>query len=123
MHIDFLIEGEIAILQLEGRFSTGSDAEFLRTKEELAESGKRLVAVDCSQVPYLDSTALNFLVGLYTAAKDAGGRFALCGLNPRMREVLRITHLDEILPIYATRQIALAALAQPAERNDRAAEG
>jgi anti-anti-sigma factor len=123
MHIDFLIEGDIAILQLEGRFSTGSDAEFLRAKEGLAESGKRLVVVDCRQVPYLDSTALNFLVGLYTAAKDAGGRFALCGLNTRMSEVLRITHLDEILPIYATRESALAALAQPAKRNDRAAEG
>jgi anti-anti-sigma factor len=120
MHIDFLIEGDIAILQLEGRFSTGSDAEFLRAKEGLAESGKRLVVVDCSQVPYLDSTALNFLVGLYTAAKDAGGRFALCGLNKRMREVLRITHLDEILPIYTTRESALAALAGPAERSDRA---
>ena len=122
MNIDFLIEGDVAIVQLEGKFTTGSDAEFVRVKEGLVESGKRNVIVDCSHVPYLDSTALNFLVGLYTTAKNSGGRFALCGANARMSEVLRITHLNEIIPIYDTRQNALAALAQLAERSDGAGE-
>src|SRR5215468_3097249 len=116
MHIDFLIDGEVAIVQLAGRFDLGSDAEFLRAKERLAESGKRKVIVDCSQMPYLDSTALNFLVGLYTTAKDAGGKLILCGINARMRDVLRITHLDEILSIHETREGAIAALTQPEER-------
>ena len=58
----------------------------------------------------VDSTALNFLVGLYTTAKNLGGRFSLCGINARMREVLRITHLDEILSIHDTRESAIAAV-------------
>ena|SRR5579871_425453 len=122
MQIDFLIEGEVAILRLEGRFAAGSDAEFLRARQSLAESGKTLVIVDCGHVAYLDSTALNFLVGLYTTAKNAGGRFALCGLNARMSEVLRITHLDSIIPIHDTREDALKALLRPREHSDHAAE-
>ena len=55
----------MAIVRLEGRFTTGSDVEYLRAKEGLKASGKRQVMVDCSDVPYLDSTALNFLVGSY----------------------------------------------------------
>src|SRR5262245_58738296 len=111
MRIDFLIEGDVAIVQLEGKFASGSDAEFIRAKERLAESGKSKVLTDWSQTPYLDSTALNFLVGLYTAAKNAGGKFALCGINERMREVLRITHLNDFMPVHRSREIALAALA------------
>ena len=123
MRIDFVIEGEVAIVKLEGRFTTGSDAELVQAREGLSASGKRRTLVDCSQVTYLDSTALNFLVGLYTTVKNAGGSFALCDLNARMSEVLRITHLDEIIPIYDTFDSAMAALAQPEERRDRAAEG
>ena len=122
MNIDFLIDGEAAILQLEGRFTLGSDAEMLRAKEGVAESGKQKVIADCSRVPYLDSTALNFLVGLYTMVKTAGGKFAICGINARMREVLRITHLDEIIPMAETREGALAVLAHAAERSDSATE-
>jgi anti-sigma B factor antagonist len=116
MNIGFRIEGEVAIVRLEGRFNTGSDAEYTRVKEGLRESGKDKVMVDCADVPYLDSTALNFLIGLYTAVVNAGGRFALCGLNARVREVLRITHLDKIIPTYDTRESAMATLTQAGER-------
>ena len=122
MHIDFQIDGEIVIVQLGGKFAAGSDVEFLRVKEGLAESGKRLVTVDCSQVPFLDSTALNFLVGVYTTTRNSGGNFALCGLNARMHEVLRITHLDQIIPNYDTREQALEALRGPGGRAEAAAE-
>jgi anti-anti-sigma factor len=123
MNIDFLIEGEVAIVQLEGKFTTGSDAEFLRVKQGLADAGKNNVVVDCSHVPYLDSTALNFLVGLYTTAKNTGGGFALCGVNHRTSEVLRITHLNEFIAIYDTRQNAITSLMQANTRGDGVAEG
>jgi anti-sigma B factor antagonist len=110
MNMDFQIDGDVAIVQLEGRFSLGSDAELVRVKDGLTESGRRNIIVDCSQVAFLDSTALNFLVGLYTTAKNLGGGFSLCGLNARMREVLRVTHLDEIIPIHDTRESAIAAV-------------
>ena len=113
MRIDFQEEGDVSIVRLEGRFTTGSDVEYVRVKEGLSQLKDRHIVVDCSAVPYLDSTALNFAVGLYTAVKKAGGKLALCGLNTRMQEVLRITHLDEIIPLYADCESALAALAAP----------
>jgi len=122
MQIEFLTEGEATILRLVGRFATGSDAEYLRAKETLSGSARRKIVVDCQEVPYLDSTALNFLVGLYTMVTGAGGRFAVCGVNQRMSEVLRITHLDQIMPIYADRATALTAVADGEERQKRAEE-
>ncbi len=108
--IEFEAVGEVCVVRLEGRFATGSDAEYLRAREMLSKSPYRSVIVDCAKVPYLDSTALNFLVGLYTSVVNRGGRLVLCGLNARMSEVLRITHLDQIIPVYADRQAALEVL-------------
>ena len=111
MRIDFeTAAGNVCIIRLEGRFATGSDAEYIRAKERLSQSALKKVIVDCAEVPYLDSTALNFLVGLYTTMTNAGGRLALCGLNHRMSEVLRITHLDRIIPVHPDRAAALEAL-------------
>ena len=110
MRIDFEAAGDVCIVRLEGRFVAGSDAEYLRTRERLKQSEFKKAIVDCTEVPYLDSTALNFLVGMYTTMTNAGGRLVLCGLNSRMGEVLRITHLDEIIPVRPDRAQALAAL-------------
>ncbi len=38
-------------------------------------------------------------------------QFAITGLQPYCREVLEITHLDRLWPLYATREEALAAFA------------
>jgi anti-anti-sigma factor len=122
MQIEFLVEGEVNIVRLIGRFVTGSDAEFLRTKEALSRSDKQKVVVDCKEVPYLDSTALNFIVGLYTSVKNTGGRLVICGLNARMSEVLRITRLDEIIPVYPDRDTALSVVADVAQYRERANE-
>lgn len=122
MQIEFLKDGDVTIVRLEGRFVTGSDAEYLRTREALSRSANQKVVVDCHEVPYLDSTALNFLVGLYTTVTGAGGWLVVCGLNARMSEVLRITHLDEIIPTYADRALALAAVAAADGRRQRAKE-
>ena len=122
MRIEFLVEGEVSIVRLEGRFVTGSDAEYLRARETLRKSGKLRVVVDCHDVPYLDSTALNFVVGLYTSVTNAGGKLAVCEVNPRMSEVLRITHLDEIIPVYADRETAMLAVTAKEERSGRAEE-
>ena len=122
MQIEFLKDGDVTIVRLEGRFVTGSDGEYLRTREALSKSPDQKVVVDCHEVPYLDSTALNFLVGLYTTVTKSGGRLAVCGVNARMSEVLRITHLDEIIPVYTDRATAMAAVEVPSQPRQRAKE-
>ena len=112
MQIEFQSEGDVTVVRLEGRFVAGSDAAYQSARDALLRTGRHKVIVDCREVPYLDSTALNFLVSLYTTVQNAGGRFALCGMNARMNEVLRITHLYKVMPVYADRENALQAFAK-----------
>jgi len=111
LRIDLDLQGPLCILRMKGRFLTGHDLDYLRTKiEEVKNTGCRKVLADLHEVPYLDSTGIGFVVGLYTSVKNAGGQFALLGLNRRVREVLEITKLSEIIPSYENEALARRAV-------------
>lgn len=112
MLIQYEMQGDVCILRLRGRFVTGSDADYLRAKKNLEETGYRKVLLDCSQIPYVDSTGLTFLVGLYRSVTNAGGQLALVGVTPRVREVLALTWLDRIFHSFEDEREAIAALAE-----------
>ncbi len=102
----------ICTLRLQGRFATGRDTAYLHTKaDELKQSGCGKVLVDLGGVDYIDSTGIGFLIGIYSSVlKVADGRFALANLNHRVREVMDLTRLSEVIPIYPDTTAALAAL-------------
>ena len=100
------------MLRLQGRFATGRDTSYLHTKaDELKDSGFAKVLVDLTKVDYIDSTGIGFLIGIYSSVlKINGGRFALANLNQRVHDVMVLTRLAEVIPIYATEAAALEAL-------------
>jgi anti-sigma B factor antagonist len=112
MLVELEKRGEICVLRLHGRFATGKDSTYLRTKtEEVKNSGCSKVLADFSQVEYLDSTGIGFLIGIYTSIlKGTAGRFVLTNLNRRVREVLELTRLANVMPIYPNEEAAFAAL-------------
>jgi anti-anti-sigma factor len=112
MTVDFESVDDICILRLEGRFATGRDSEYLRSKtDELRGRGYHKIIADFAHVSYIDSTGIGFLVAIYTSViKEEGGKFALASPNHRVREVLELTKLDTILPVYNSEADALAAL-------------
>jgi anti-anti-sigma factor len=103
---------DVCVLRCEGRFTTGSDPEYLRTKaDELKKLDCRKVLADFRDVISVGSTAIGFLVAVYSSVtKNPDGRFVLVGAQPRVREVLDLTRLSSILPMAADMASGLAAL-------------
>ncbi len=60
-------------------------------------------------VSLVPSLMLAKLVALYKQVTQAGGRLALCELDPVLAGVLERTRLDRILPVVASEEEALAA--------------
>ncbi len=56
--------------------------------------------VNFAAVEYLASLSLGKLVMLNRKVLVAGGRLALCNLTPNVREVLAVTHLDELFNLH-----------------------
>jgi anti-sigma B factor antagonist len=70
------------------------------------------VVLDFHKTDFYGSTALGFFVKLWKRVRAGGGNMAFCHLSAHELEVLRVTKLDKVWPVCATRAEALAAVEQ-----------
>jgi anti-anti-sigma factor len=110
MRLESQIHDGVCVLRLKGRFVTGSDTEFVSARNHLQEAGIAKAVVDLSAVPYIDSTGLAFVVDLHKSLASRGGQLFLAAANARVREVLEITRIGEIVPLFNNVDEAEAAL-------------
>ena len=68
-----------------------------------------LILFDLSQVDYFGSMFLALLIRCWKLALSQGGSMALSGVSQRTRELLRITSLDTVWPIYDSKPEAMEA--------------
>jgi len=110
MTVDFEQKNDTCTMHLNGKIALGSDPAYLRERaEQLKSMNYKKVIVDCSGLPYLDSTGIAFLVGIFTSVRTAGGECALVRVNQRVREVLDLTHLTTVIPVHDTEESARQA--------------
>jgi len=110
MRLESQIRDGVCILRLQGRFVTGSDAELVSAQNSLEELGIARAVVDLSAVPYIDSTGLAFVVELHKSLASRGGQLFLANANQRVREVLQMTRIVEIIPLFQDVEDAEEAL-------------
>ena len=82
-----------------------------------------LVVVDLERVDYFGSSFLSLLLRCWKPVLVKGGQMVLAGVSDRARELLRITSLDIVWPIYADRAEAMAGAAGRCEPPGRLAVG
>src|SRR5262245_44960182 len=69
-----------------------------------------LIVFDLSGVDYFGSMFLALLIRCWKLALSQGGTMALAGVNDRTRELLRVTALDMVWPMYQSKREAIEAL-------------
>jgi anti-anti-sigma factor len=78
--------------------------------EPLRHQEVPLVVFDLSEVDYFGSMFLAILLRSWKLVQLRGGMMALAGVSEHARELLRITSLDMVWPLYSTRREAMEAL-------------
>jgi anti-sigma B factor antagonist len=78
--------------------------------ELIRDQDNPLIVIDLEQVDFFGSSFLALLLRCWKRVQDRGGMMALAGVSERARELLRLTALDTIWPIYAGRREAIEAL-------------
>lgn len=91
-------------LHCTGRLVSTTCAPFEAKVRELIP-GKTLLLIDMTGVNYIDSSALGGIVGLYLSAKRAGCQLKLINLTPRIKELLSMTRLMEVLTSHAQGEV------------------
>jgi anti-sigma B factor antagonist len=81
-----------------------------RELHRLIEEGHTRLVVNFAGVRYLSSEVLGILAGLQRKVDPARGSLVLCGLDPLLRDMMRIAHLDRVFDICGDEAEALGRM-------------
>lgn len=76
----------------------------------LREDPPNQIIVDLSRVKYFGSAFITFLLRCHHLLAKRGAELVLAGVNPNIRELLRITNLDNHWALYDNAAEAIATL-------------
>ncbi len=111
MKIDRSQEQDVTIVALEGVIKLGESAQlFSAYLRDLLEEGIPAVLIDLSKIDHVDSTGLGELVGYLQRFTAQGRRLALLRPHRRIMNLLQLTRLNEVFPIYDDRAKAVEEL-------------
>ena len=91
--------GEVFVVQCCGRIIGGNEVFTLHSQVGDAIEKYGDVVLQLDRVEFVDSSGLGAMMRLLQAARAKGGDLKLCGITPKTRKVLEMTHL---LPQFET---------------------
>jgi anti-anti-sigma factor len=101
---------EVVVLRPEGGLCEGEECdEMERRLHDLLGRGRRVI-VDLSSTRMLTAHGLGVLARAQQVAAQHGGRLAICGAAGLERWVLDLTHLAQVVPVFASAEEAARSL-------------
>jgi anti-anti-sigma factor len=88
-------------IALSGRMDSAGTEQIDLRFAGLTATRTALIVVDLSQVPFLASIGMRTLVSCAKALTLRGGRMALAAPQPLVGDVLRLSGIDALIPVYA----------------------
>jgi anti-sigma B factor antagonist len=84
------------ILAVDGELDLHTSPQLQRALWEAIDQGAKHVALDMSDVPFMDSSSLGVIIGGLKRAREVGGDLALISLQPSPAKVVALTGLDAV---------------------------
>lgn len=104
-------EGKVLVVALSGQLDTRAAPQLEKALDAQVGQGRNEILVDCARLDFVTSAGLRVLLMTGKRVAAAGGRLALCALNPSVREVFDISGFANLFPILPARESALEWLA------------
>lgn len=98
---------DITFVKCTGRIAAGVDSVALQHLIEHVLPREAKIVLDGSALQSIDSSGLGLLVRWLTRTQTLGGHLVLYALQPRVREVLRVTRLAPLFAIVDTEAAAI----------------
>lgn len=94
---------EITVVELTGRLAIGNSLREAEDKiKALIENGTKKVIVDLSQIELTDSAGIGMLMMCHSTAAGLEAAMRVSGANDRVKAVLKMTRVDQILSMFPT---------------------
>jgi anti-sigma B factor antagonist len=100
----------ITILDLTGRVMAGPDSDLLSPNlRELVNKGATKLLLNLTAVTQIDSWSINAIAKTYGSLSRQGGSLKILCPSSRIRAVLRVVHLLDLIPTFEDEAEALAS--------------
>jgi len=97
------IDAGAAVITISGRLVFGRDVERLESLvDDMIQKGPTRFVFDVSSLDYADSSGIGAMVACLTHIRKSGADLRMAGASPRIRRLLTMTGVDQLLPMYAT---------------------
>ena len=81
-----------------------------RIPEVIANLLPKPILINLENVRYIDSSTVGALISSYKKAAQIQTPFAICSVSRQFTEILEITHIEELFPLYPTEEEGVAEL-------------
>ena len=110
LQISSRTSGDVTILDLQGRATLGADTDLLSGHlQMLIADGVRKLLLNLAGLTQLDSSAISAITGTYVSLRCQGGSLKLLRPPDRVRAVLKVIHLLDVIPTFEDEAQALAS--------------
>lgn len=111
MKIEIEKKGNYDLMKIEGAIMMGESKDIFvkELKKEMTDNPKCLI-IDFSAVNYIDSNGIGELVGHIEKFRDLGSQLVLINPSKRIVELLKLTQLTNVFPIFQTEEDAVREL-------------
>ena len=93
----------IVVLEMKGRICLGRDCQEVEwVVNDLLKKEEKKIIFDMGGISLVDSTGIGILVTCFGRLRKVGGELRLAAVQEKVREVLTITCVDRIIPLYST---------------------
>jgi anti-sigma B factor antagonist len=104
--------GDVVVIRCQGRIVVGAEISSLQLELEKLTQLTKKVVLQLGEVSFIDSVGLGALVRQFGVLRAKGGDLKLCQVSPFLLQVLQVTNLLRIFPIYASEAEAIQAFSK-----------
>jgi anti-sigma B factor antagonist len=97
------MDSGVTVVELEGTLVSGLESQQVELRvDKLVRDGKKKIILDLTKVSYVDSAGIGILVGSLGRCKQGGGAMRLTGVRDHILHIIKITRVDQVLPVDAS---------------------
>ena len=108
MKVNVRTEGEVTLIDLNGKITIGEGDVILREAiEKVLKTGSTKILLNLSKISYMDSAGIGELVACYKRSREKGGELKLLNPSGKVADLLQLTKLEEIFETFRDEATAL----------------
>jgi len=102
---------EPEIMEITGRLDSGTAPSMEEDGRTRIQSGARELVLDCGKLHSVTAAGLRAILALARDMRAMRGQFAVCNLQPQVKEMFEACSFDQIIPVYDNQDEAVTKLA------------